>query len=478
MQRHRFTAATEAFTGVERLQGGVVINESESFWETLIQLIEEGKVVPVTGSDLLIIDSPSGQTSLYAYLAEQLAGSIGVPIDNLPIGGELNEVACRFLAQGNQVEDLYPSLKAIAAKVEALPIPTPLLQLAEIRPLQLFVTTTFDSFLTRALNQHRFGGNAKTGVFTYSPHEVQDIPRDLKSFGFPVVYHLLGKVSSTPAYAVTQEDLVEFMHSLQSDTHRPSLLFDELNRRSLLLLGSRFSGWLARFFMRMAKLGRLSSGGKSDYVADPEISNDGNQVLFLKSFCKTTKIYRSGGVAEFVAELHRRWIERHPTISPPDDVTVSSDMEQGAVFLSYASGDFEAVEKIKATLESAGVDVWFDREELQGGDAWDAKIRRNIQRCSLFVPVISQRTLTPDRRYFRVEWNLALAEAQKASFSDEEAFLFPVVIDDTNHTDPSFPAKFQSIQWTSLPGGEPTTSFVGRVQQLFRKYQKSQMRTP
>lgn len=442
-------------------------------------MIEEGKVVPVTGPDLLIIDSPSGHKSLYAYLAEQLAVSIGVSNDNLPVGSELNEVACRFLAQGNQVEDLYPSLKAIAAKADALPIPTPLLQLAEIRPLQLFVTTTFDAFLTRALNQHRFGGNAKTGVFAYSPHEVQDIPRDLKGFGFPVVYHLLGKVSSTPAYAVTQEDLVEFIHSLQSDTHRPSLLFDELNRRSLLLLGSRFSGWLARFFMRMAKLGRLSSGGKSDYVADPEISNDGNQVLFLKSFCKTTKIYRSGGVAEFVAELHHRWIERHPNIaiSPPPDITISSDMERGAVFLSYASGDFQAMEKIKAALESAGVDVWFDREELQGGEAWDAKIRRNIQRCSLFVPVISQRTLTADRRYFRVEWNLALAEAQKASFSDEEAFLFPVVIDDTKQNVPSLPDKFQSIQWTSLPGGEPTPLFVARVQQLFRKYQKSQART-
>lgn len=458
---------------------GLIITEPESFWDILIQLIEEEKVVPITGPDLLVIDTPSSTISLYAYLAEQLATHIGVSAEDLPAGGELNEVACRFLAQGNQVEDIYPALKAITAKADTFPIPKPLLQLADIRPLKLFVTTTFDSFLSKALNQQRFGGNVKTSIYTYSSHEVQDIPRDLIGAGVPIVYHLLGKVSSTPAYAVTQEDMVEFMHSLHSETHRPALLFDELNRQSLLLLGNRFTGWMARFFLRMAKSGRLSSGGKSDYVADPEISNDTRQVLFLKSFSRTTKIYRGGEAVDFVTELHRRWIERHPTpVQPVPRPTDPSDMERGAVFLSYASGDREPVEKIKAALEAAGVGVWFDRDQLQGGDAWDTKIRRNIQSCSLFVPVISTRTLTTDRRYFRVEWNLALAEAQKVSFSHQEAFLFPVVIDDTKQNDPSLPEKFQSIQWTPLPNGEPTPNFITRVQQLFRKYQKSQSGMP
>jgi hypothetical protein len=405
-----------------------------------------------------------------------------VSAENLPEGAELNEVACRFLAQSNQVEDIYPALKAVASKVEALPVPEPLLQLADIRPLQLFVTTTFDSFMTRALNQKRFGGNTRTGVFAHSPSEVQDLPGDLKSLDFPVVYHLLGKISSTPAYAVTQEDTVEFFYSLQSGTRQPPLLFDELNRQSLLILGSRFSGWLARFFMRMSKRQRLSVGGKSDYIVDAEVSSDGNQVLFLKNFSKATKVYRSGGVIEFVSELHRRWMERHPdsSIQARDSlsgVRTATEVEPGAVFLSYASGDSEAVEKLKAALEAAGVDVFFDREQLQPGNDWEAKLRRNIHQCSLFLPVISRQTLTPDRRFFRVEWNLALEEAQKASFSDEEAFLLPVVIDDTRIDDPAIPTKFRATQWKSVPSGQPTPDFITRVQQLYRKYQKLRVRT-
>src|SRR5437763_12392840 len=99
--------------------------------------------------------------------------------------------------------------------------------------------------------------------------------------------------------------------------------------------------------------------------------------------------------------------------------------------------------------------LFFDRDQLQPGNDWEGKLRRGIHQCSLFVPVISRQTLTPDRRFFRVEWNLALEEAQMASFSSQEVFLLPVVIDDTAIDNPALPAKFRAIEWKSLPAGEP-----------------------
>jgi hypothetical protein len=50
-----------------------------------------------------------------------------------------------------------------------------------------------------------------------------------------------------------------------------------------------------------------------------------------------------------------------------------------AVFLSYASQDVEAVRSMAWALRSSGVEVWFDQSELVGGDAWDAKIRKQIK---------------------------------------------------------------------------------------------------
>jgi hypothetical protein len=38
-----------------------------------------------------------------------------------------------------------------------------------------------------------------------------------------------------------------------------------------------------------------------------------------------------------------------------------------AVFLSYASQDAEAAQKICEALRAAGIEVWFDKSELRGG---------------------------------------------------------------------------------------------------------------
>ena len=39
------------------------------------------------------------------------------------------------------------------------------------------------------------------------------------------------------------------------------------------------------------------------------------------------------------------------------------------VFLSYASEDAAAAERIAAALRAAGIEVWLDQSELRGGDA-------------------------------------------------------------------------------------------------------------
>ena len=62
------------------------------------------------------------------------------------------------------------------------------------------------------------------------------------------------------------------------------------------------------------------------------------------------------------------------------------------VFLSYASQDAEAARRICDSLRSGDLEVWFDQNELIGGDAWDEKIRRQIKECALFIPIISANT--------------------------------------------------------------------------------------
>ena len=73
----------------------------------------------------------------------------------------------------------------------------------------------------------------------------------------------------------------------------------------------------------------------------------------------------------------------------PTESQSSGKTLPGAVFFSYASEDAEAVRPIVEALRARGVEVWFDKDALRGGDAWDLAIRQQIRECALFVPVIS-----------------------------------------------------------------------------------------
>ncbi|MEM7350047.1 MAG: toll/interleukin-1 receptor domain-containing protein [Acidobacteriota bacterium] len=457
--------------------GAFAIAEPNLFWDQLLHLIEEGRVVPIVGQDLLTVRNGDRQTLLYPLLAERLADYLQVSSQDLPPDGELNAVACRFLEQGKPWEFLYSALKTVMPADDELSIPEPLLQLARIDKFELFVTTTFDSLLPRALEQAR---STEVDVQAYAPDAIEDIPADRTG---PTVYHLLGKLSAVPAYAFTQEDVLEFVHSLQSESRQPPLLFDELGQRSLLILGSSFGGWLARFFLRTTKRQRLLlARGRTDYLVDEEIQDDENLVLFLRHFASGTEIYRGGGALEFVAELHRRWRERHPDSDPADEAEDSAaavplaaapstvQAEAGAVFLSYASEDRAATVKIKEALEAVGVDVFFDKDDLRAGDDFEARLMRNIRECSLFIPVISRHTLTGRRRFFRLEWNQALEEARKVAPS--ETFIVPVVIDDTSPQESALPEKLATLHWQQLPDGDTPPAFVERVRDLFRRYHR------
>jgi TIR domain-containing protein/SIR2-like protein len=457
--------------------------EPERFWDQLLNVIDEGRVVPIVGPDLLTLTHQNRVTTLYSILAERLAAYLGLPDAGSPHEATLNAVACRYMAQGGELEDVYSAIKSIASAAGELPIPEALTQLASITDFRLFVSVTFDSLLEQAINRVRFGGASKTAVLAYSPNLVQDLPSELQRIDRPTVFHLFGKVSAVPDYAVTEEDTLEFIHSLQSEVRRPPLLFDELNRRHLLILGSSFSDWLARFFIRVAKRERLSTsrGTKTDIVADDKVRESPGLVLFLQHFSTRTKVFQGGGAVEFVSELHRRWSERHPqavaaTLPVPTSTHDSSGMAAGAVFVSYASEDREAAEQVRKDLEGAGIDVWFDRSELKAGDAYEATIRRNIEKCSLFVPLISAHTLTRAPRFFRLEWDHA--ERMAIQLPQSATFIIPVVVDDTSPQEERLPERFRKLHWTSLQGGQTTPEFVAVMKQLFREYQKSSAAAP
>jgi TolB-like protein len=148
----------------------------------------------------------------------------------------------------------------------------------------------------------------------------------------------------------------------------------------------------------------------------------------------------------------------------PADTPAGPRPPRPSVFLSYASGDRHAAQLIRDALPTYGLEVWYDESALDGGDAWDQKIRRQIRECDYFMPVISAQTQARAEGYFRREWRLAAERT--LDMADDYTFLLPVVIDDTTQAGARVPEKFLMVQWTRLPGGQPTPALEALCRRL------------
>src|SRR4051812_10193739 len=306
----------------------------ESFWDNLLDYIQEGTVVPVIGSELVTVREGERDVPLDGWLARRLAADLGLPIAELPEGFALNEVVALHLRNRGEREELYPQIHRMLNKATLTP-PEPLKALASIPGFNLFVSLTFDSLLADALGSSQ--------QIAYSPNTVRDLPSPKAELRQPVVFHLLGKASPSPDYAICDEDLLEFLHGLQDKQRQPKILFDELRGNHLLILGCSFGDWLARFFLRTARGVELSQKRRRwDVLVGDQIAHDAKLALFLESFSSDARVVPLTA-AQFVAELARRWQDSHPAAAPIANPEVreaggdARNIPTGAVFVSYAN---------------------------------------------------------------------------------------------------------------------------------------------
>jgi len=446
----------------------------EDAWDDLLSYIEERRVIPIVGPELLQVRTDKGPRLLYDWLAEKLAGRLNVDVSELPQPYTLNDVVCYFLGARGRREEAYVRLRGLLKDASFEP-PQALRRLAAIPEFDLFVTTTFDPLLETAINLERFAGAPSTEALSYSPNRVIDLPSERDQLTRPVVYHLFGKVSASPTYVISDEDLLEFICALQSEHLAPERLFHELEHNHLLFIGSNFTNWLARLFLRMAKRQRLSDPRDvGEIMADSYTSDEERLVAFLQQVSVRTRIYQ--GAERFVDELHDRLAARRkpaaaaaPAAAPLRFVPPARDMPDNAVFISYSREDLPAVQQIKAGLEAAGVTTWFDMDRLEGGDDYDRKIQRNIARCSYFIPVVSANTQRRLEGYFRREWSYAMDRVR--NMADGALFILPVTIDGTTAADALVPDKFKALHFSQLPGGRVPEEFAQRLRDFMKARQ-------
>src|SRR5262249_49534595 len=120
---------------------------TERQWRNLLTDIHDGQVAVVAGSELSANGSGPNALTLYQHLARELVRGLDLDESLLPNHYGILAVSNLFLQNPqNDGDDLYREVRDLFNALR-WPISEPLLELAAIRDLHLFVTTTFDSLV-------------------------------------------------------------------------------------------------------------------------------------------------------------------------------------------------------------------------------------------------------------------------------------------------------------------------------------------
>lgn len=475
------------------------MRDAEEFWEELLAQVEAELVIPVVGPELLLVATNGRETPLYQVIAERLLAKYGLVAatagdaltgDSVVLRPyhELNDAVCALAQRGRRVQDLYRPINDLLRPLletsaeSALP---PLRALADISSFRLFVTTTPDDLLARAIDVERYGGMANTAHIVFAPKlasgTLSDLP-EVRSSGYSAVCYLFGKASPSPfVFAIHDEDTLEFIHSLQIDAGTGmKRLFSEMRSQNLLLIGCHFADWLSRLFIRLSNVQRLADNrSKHEFLIQTSADSDGSLTLFLERFSPDTWVF-PGSAREFVAELTRRWWLSHPRAAArTDDATAVASVQaraDAAIFVSYSRTDLAAARRLFAGLQDIGADVaWFDKSELKPGDDWERKIRNAVSSCYLFLPLVSANTELREEGFFREEWTLA---GERTRRIQGRKFIIPVVVDRDYDGNAGryqmVPESFPRTHFGHAPDGSLSDELMNELTRLIRERRSRQ----
>ncbi len=224
-------------------------------WNRLLRDIHNRQVLPIIGPGLVTVESEGKHVPFTDWLAPEFACRLGLVPEE---GVTLNRAACAHLVRKGNRKDIYEELRELVDQHAGLPVPPGLADLAAIRDFDLFITSTFDGFLAKALRAARPGWKPdERGLAAFHPSRPADLPDPLPG---TFAYHVLGAWNTYPDFAVWEEDYMEFLCGLlETPRDTQKNLLRVLKNRSLLLIGAPFGDWIVRFFLRVAKQGRLSA---------------------------------------------------------------------------------------------------------------------------------------------------------------------------------------------------------------------------
>jgi hypothetical protein len=451
-----------------------------AFWDQLLDRIELQKVIPVVGSGAITFGP--GDDLLHPWLAQKVAVKCHLRFPAADLPKTLQQVVDEQRRGGATHEEKRERLAMVHLYVFNLlygfdmqPGVT-LYRLASIKDFQLFLTTSFDPLLAKAVEVVQPGSRPVDWVRAISLRDgFKDLPAVPGDLPYACVYHLLGKIRRAPDCALWDDETLAFLRELDYHLRASGYLSAALHDSHLLFLGLTFDNWLLRFLVQVVKGKHLSELNRDQlYLSESQEAAERDQVVVF--FSRLTHQFRliQTPPCEFIAELARRWRKRHPP--NPDGVPAMKQAHRlahrsaGCIFVSYASPDLPIAKYIVKQLQDKGLLVWFDKQQILPGQVWEAEFSEIVEdTCGIFLSLISDTSAQRLTAYNILERNLA--SKRRDRFVDSEVFYIPLRIDEGEPLVPANePRGVKKIHADRKPGGHLDDDFIEYLRQLQLEY--------
>jgi hypothetical protein len=402
-------------------------------WGSFIDNLRAGDLIPITGYDLsLVKDKDDKPVPLYDYIAGELARRLEIPYT----GQKINELAADY-----PDANIMLTTNSIYNKIdEDRFFLDPLEKLAEITDFRFYISTVLDDLLIKALRKTRNLEKSEIRVIDYSLQQFSDTAAYIDEEETPpvTVFNLLGSLGNIAESAFTDEEILEHFFSLANKSMNNPLadyFLEKLRNKILLFLGCDFPDWFMRFIIRILTNQRYKFRIFSDYIVNDSVYKSPALLKFLKQFNKNVVVLDDKKAANsrvFIDELHDRWCE---------SISNRPIQYEGPVFLSYNHPDREKVKTLKKLLRAKGIpNVWFDIDDLEAGEH-QPLIEDEIKKCKVFIPLISNNSLTNNQGYtWKVEWSGIEARLMADKYYGKMSFhIIPIILDNTARDDERIP---------------------------------------
>jgi hypothetical protein len=398
-------------------------------WTSLVYAVERGKCTLMLGPDAVVGTLDGARLPVHQALATFVRDRLG------PLHQHLDPAKPASVAQAAiELEDPFSLQGWVSEFYGRFEVEDAVLRELAGLPFEVVVSTSPGLSVDRVFRDVK--PNTTTDFYDRTARAKHTLPEP--SVAAPLVYQLYGSLEQPSSLILSESDRLEFIVAIVADEpplhpRMRSLLCDP--ERSFLFLGFDLAQWQFRVLLHVLS-GEAQRRYKSFAFEREDSGLDPETQAFYRS---GHKIHFVGSeIAAFTSELAARvtiptrapdevgHTSVHSTepgtdIEPPPDAPI--------VFLCHATPDKETVKVVAHRLRASGIQVWFDRDDLRGGDRWDAKIRRAISHDVDYLVVLqSEHLIERDVSYANREIELALDRQQM--YRAPRRFLIPAVLDD------------------------------------------------